>query len=777
MEEGRRMFQIFAARMFEQRVLTAYREKVAQQRQELLLQELMEEQTLNEQRSAKKAREAQKKKDRKKQQKQAREEEKARKEAEKAAEEAAAHALEVKKLEEQKRKKEELRKKKEAEKKAQEEERLRKEAEKQKRLQEERERQADIERKQREQKERERKKREDVKRKEREEREAKEKELRDKKVKEEQDHKLREEQAARIIDPTGTQRSQSQSSSQPAVAGPKRASQPTSGAGFVPPGFQSPQVAPVAGSPHFQVATPIIHKASTPARPRQPSQQGSYASSPRSQATSGPEPLSSISPQSLPLSQPSSTPLSSSGKIGLSQLQQQPILHHPQPSAPLSPMSGAGRPQPPGYPSVNGLPAHPPGMSGMPGIATRPMGNENMAMYPPHSGPIGGQYRGFPAPNGVLLPPGIGGARPMPIPNRGFPPLDPGHNMAFSGQVPGSGVMPTVQPTGRPNAHSRQVSGSFDRPPVDGQPMNAPISRPTPIKRPTSPQKGDGRTNESDVDNLSAQLGSSALLDDSDVPFSTTLSQSLPGAPVPSGFGLNRASFGAPPFPDPLSREYSCLQLVLSLSSCTDIRFLAAKHPSFSGQGNSSWATHSPFGVPFPTSWNAAAGMYCIYEVILYTYTNIELGPSWPNRPFGAGGPHRTHASRPVAIRLLVIQAIKHLNSTSSSEYAPGFYEVNRLLDQVEHLKSPNDPAIILDEMMDICDTEGSSQNGGGSFTVKEDETGNRYVKFEPDSTSPLSSHRGSFVPGDIGSPVPASSMPAPFGAPGVRQYSSPTTF
>ena len=29
MQEGRRMFQIFAARMFEQRVLTAYKEKVA----------------------------------------------------------------------------------------------------------------------------------------------------------------------------------------------------------------------------------------------------------------------------------------------------------------------------------------------------------------------------------------------------------------------------------------------------------------------------------------------------------------------------------------------------------------------------------------------------------------------------------------------------------------------------------------------------------------------------------------------------------------------------
>lgn len=552
MEEGRRMFQIFAARMFEQRVLTAYREKVAQQRQELLLQELMEEQTLNEQRSAKKAREAQKKKDRKKQQKQAREEEKARKEAEKAAEEAAARALEVKKLEEQKRKKEELRKKKEAEKKAQEEERLRKEAEKQKRLQDERERQAEIERKQREQKEKERKKREEAKRKEKEEREAKEREFKDKKAKEEQDRRLREEQA------TGKQRSQSQSSSQPTVAGLKRVSQPTPGVGFVPPGFSSPQVAPVAGSPHFQVATPIIHKASTPARPRQPSQQGSHASSPRSQATSGPEPLSSISPQSLPLSQPSSTPLSSSGKIGLPQ---QPLLHHPQPSAPLSPMGGTGRSHPPGYPPVNGLPAHPPGM---PGLGTRPMGNENMAMYPPHSGPIGGQYRGFPAPNGVLLPPGIGGSRPMPIPNRGFP-LDPGH-MAFSGQAPGSGVMSTVQPNGRPTAHSRQASGSFDRPPVDGQPMNAPISRPTPIKRPSSPQKG-----ESDVDDLSAQLGSSALLDDSDVPFSTHMSQSLPGAPIPSGFGLSRASFGAPPFPDPLSREFFCSQRCLIMNSFTDI--------------------------------------------------------------------------------------------------------------------------------------------------------------------------------------------------------------
>ncbi|CRG86406.1 Stress response protein nst1 [Talaromyces islandicus] len=737
MEEGRRMFQIFAARMFEQRVLTAYREKVAQQRQELLLQELLEEETLNEQRTAKKAREAQKKKDKKRQQKQAREEERARREAEKAAEEAAARALEEKKQEEQRRKKEELRKKKEAEKKQQEEERLRKEAEKQKRLQEERERHAEAERK----KERERKKRDDAKRKEREEREAREKELREKKAKQERDRKAREEQQKQSSDPAtkpeqgAKDRIQSQPS-QPAAPGAKRMSQSGPGMIPMPPGLQHPHGAPAANSPHFQVATPIIPKAPTPARPRQPSQQGSHASSPRSQAASGTEPLASISPQTIPMSQSSGTPTSSSGKLGLAQ---QPILHHPQPSAPLSPLGGAGRSHPLGYPSMNGLPSHPP--PGMAGIPTRPLGNENMPLYPPPSGPVGGQYRGFPGPNGVMLPPGIGAGRSMPGPGRGFP-MDAGHNLAFSGQPPVPGVMTATHSVGRPQGHSRQTSGSYDRSPLDGQTMNAPISRPTPIKRPSSPQKIDGKTNHSEVDDLSAQLGSSALLEESDIPFTANLSQSLPGPPVPGGFGLSRASFGASPlFADPLSPP---------------------KQPSFSGPGNT-WGVQAPFGAPFAGSWGA------------------PTGGGWPNRAFGTGGNHRTHTSRPVAVRLLVIQAIKSLNSMSPSKSAPGFHPASRLLQQVEQLKPPNEPSIQLNEMLDICDTEGNPQNGGGSFIVKEDDSHNRYVKFEPDSNSPMANHRVGLAPGDIGSPIPVSSIPATFGGigtgPSARQFSPPTSF
>ncbi|KXS12030.1 hypothetical protein M427DRAFT_101724, partial [Gonapodya prolifera JEL478] len=61
MEEGRRMFQIFAAKMFEQRVLAAYREKVAFERQQRLFEELEEEQRSLAEREANKAKKNEKK--------------------------------------------------------------------------------------------------------------------------------------------------------------------------------------------------------------------------------------------------------------------------------------------------------------------------------------------------------------------------------------------------------------------------------------------------------------------------------------------------------------------------------------------------------------------------------------------------------------------------------------------------------------------------------------------------------------------------------------------
>lgn len=64
-EDGKRMFSIFAARMFEQRVLQSYRERVAKEREEQLLRELEMEEEGKRAKEEKKAKEAQRKKDKK----------------------------------------------------------------------------------------------------------------------------------------------------------------------------------------------------------------------------------------------------------------------------------------------------------------------------------------------------------------------------------------------------------------------------------------------------------------------------------------------------------------------------------------------------------------------------------------------------------------------------------------------------------------------------------------------------------------------------------------
>jgi hypothetical protein len=65
MEEGRRMFQIFAARMFEQRVLQKYRERIAEEQSRALLSELEMEQNAAEAAAARRQKEAAKKKEKK----------------------------------------------------------------------------------------------------------------------------------------------------------------------------------------------------------------------------------------------------------------------------------------------------------------------------------------------------------------------------------------------------------------------------------------------------------------------------------------------------------------------------------------------------------------------------------------------------------------------------------------------------------------------------------------------------------------------------------------
>ncbi|KAG0306050.1 Stress response protein nst1 [Dissophora globulifera] len=150
MEEGRRMFQAFAARMFEQRVLSAYREKVAQERQERLLAELEEESRQEQLREERREREKEKKRDKKRQQRQQKEEERAAKEAQRLAEERRLLEERERKLEAERKRREEERRAKEEEKRLREEERLKKDEERKRKAKEEKARELEKERKRKE---------------------------------------------------------------------------------------------------------------------------------------------------------------------------------------------------------------------------------------------------------------------------------------------------------------------------------------------------------------------------------------------------------------------------------------------------------------------------------------------------------------------------------------------------------------------------------------------------------------------------------------------------
>lgn len=692
MEEGRRMFQIFAARMFEQRVLTAYKEKVAAERQRKLLEELEADNEKDAQREAKKAKDAAKKKEKKARQKAQQAEEKAKKDAEKAAQEAAARDAEEKKLAEKRAKQEEQRKKRDAERKAAEEERLRKEAEKVQRAQRERERQQEAEKKAKEAREREKKQREEQRKRERDEKEAKEAEVREQRLKEEREKKEHETHQRK-------QREATLKAEKEARERTKAEQAPRHQSIALPPGLHPPPRNPQLQSPSVTAATPIIpQNAPTPNRSRQASQpsqpsQQSHTSSPHSQKASTEASQTSASPAN---SAPPQLPVVAQA---LKNPRAAPPLHHPQPSAPRSPLNnmgtnsiGRGSHYPQNYGNMHNM--------GMNGVQPAPAAHMSMGgpmhMYPPGPPSMGGQR--FP-PNGIHYPPGFNGARPF----------QPNQHLPFQQAPPGTGPMiPPHPPAPGQQVHSRQPSGSE----TTSQP--APIARPGPIARPssTTPDKQRGSLKpDSDVEKITTQLGSSALLDDSDEPF---IGQ-LEGRP-------HQAPLGAPgtgriPFANTFGND----------------------KPAAFGMGSSNWgAFNPPPGGPFGPG-------------------GPRVGAGWPQPLFDPMGMQagigRSHVPRPISVRLMLVQACRHLSAISSGK-GDGYHPAREVLRQVEQLQPPGEPPVSMDEILGICDTEGNVQNGGGMFEVMIDNARGQIIKFVEDSGKGGPGLRGGL--GDIGSPMAA---------------------
>jgi hypothetical protein len=673
MEEGRRMFQIFAARMFEQRVLQAYREKVSKERQQKLLEELEEERAADSQKKAKKAKDAQKKKEKLAQKKQAAAEEKQRRDAEKAAEEAELRAIEEKKLEEARLKAEEKRKKKEAQRKLEEEERLRKEAEKQRA----RERIAEAERKAKEAKEKERKEKEELKRKEKEAREAKEREARERKEKAEKEKREKEAKLKAEKEAKEKQRLQElaaqQAVAQAALAATQAIKRPPVP---IPANLQPHAIA----SPHIPVATPAIPKAPTPIKLRTTSsQQDSNSSVPHTPQTGGVS--QNVSPVPTTPLQGSPGPIGPPGKQT-----QNSFLHQPQATSPMH----AALKSPPGMPqqpSPFGI--QPMGMGFQPGFQS--MDPRFGGIFPHQQGP--GQFRPIAGPNGMPMHPGLMHQIPQ---GRGFPP--PHGPPGFPQPIP-NGLAGLGQPFGTQKEgpmsqpHSRQQSGSFEKPfePPGNAPQAQPIARPAPIGRPSSVVHGQrhGGVGSIDMDDLSNHLGSSALLDDSD----ETLTSGA-GARRPSvAPGLNTR----PNFPPPFGME--------------------------------------PFASPiggFPT-WGAPQNPFGTSSLPGSNYMGGWGPPSGGS--FGAvGGAQAIRPSQPrsVVIRLLIYQACKTLEGSNPD----GFYDINAIKEQVNTGNSLEQLASE-QEILDICETEGNAINGGGSFDIRKDNNGHYSIRYEDDMLAP----------------------------------------
>lgn len=724
MEEGRRMFQIFAARMFEQRVLTAYREKVAGERQRMLLEEIDDEERRTQEKQMKKQKEAQKKKERQARKKELQAEEKARREEERLAEEKAKKAEEARQKELKRQREEEKRKQKEAQRKAEEEERKRKEAERQRRNHEREEN----ERKAREAREREKKAREEARLKEKEAREQREREAREQKEQQEREKKEREANAKAEMEAAKAAKEKSKQENRAAqkaaslakaapvpITLPNRPAQPAqvSVPAATPAAVPTlPQQPAAYASPIIPVATPAFPIAPAPAHSRQTHQQEGVNTSSGSSSQPGSAASQNVSPHTLTPVHTSPGPLKPPSKSGIAVGGTQGSgVHIPSP-APSTTVNTGPKPvqsqsNPFAGPSMNmpfqPTPQPPPGFS-----------NHMQPQYPPFYNPANSFNRV--GPGMMAAPPGFPtplGGRTMPMHPPGFPgPMD--SPVSSFASLPG-GLSSLLGKDSGPS-HARQGSGSFETGPVGSS--GQPISRPTPIGRPASVVHGQRRSPDSSMNGTDkaeeVHLGSSALLEDdtpqdfSARPHFGLLGTSAPGVRPAPGFG--GGPFGIEPsFPLP--------------------------------HQNNPWnpappLQHNPF-VPAPPGFPSSS----------------HHGPWSQAAPPGIMGrnPSIVERSAPwsVTLRKALCSVCEELGAGGSSGY-DGFIPLGEIMVRMKHMTGNEK------EVLDICDTEGNPSNGGGSFIVRNlsSPSGTPLIRYIPDDDASRASFRPIKHPGDIGSPI-----------------------
>ncbi len=104
-------------------------------------------------------------------------------------------------------------------------------------------------------------------------------------------------------------------------------------------------------------------------------------------------------------------------------------------------------------------------------------------------------------------------------------------------------------------------------------------------------------------------------------------------------------------------------------------------------------------------------------------------------------------------VRLLVCEACRRLTTRITTP--DGFQRLEDVFAAVATLKPQAEPDIWPKEVMEICETEGNAQNGGGTLVTTERPGAGWFLKFEHDKIPAIGR-----APGDIGSPIVGGAMP-----------------
>ena len=142
------------------------------------------------------------------------------------------------------------------------------------------------------------------------------------------------------------------------------------------------------------------------------------------------------------------------------------------------------------------------------------------------------------------------------------------------------------------------------------------------------------------------------------------------------------------------------------------------------------------------------------------------------------GAPKSQTSARARSIRILACRAYTKLQNAPSVGGKKGFQSAEAMLHEMELMK-PNEFPISLKELLESCEIEGNTQNGGGAFN-SESFDGSFWLKYElvkfDGRKISTSTRDGS---GDMGSPITSPFMPT-FGGPRLSQQPgvmSPTGF